>query len=110
MFSRIERSHPDAFVPRVHQVAMFEVDSAHVFVRHAHIRNHDADVADWYLDHRHLLDLHEPWIEVPCAGQQNLLLQTATTAPIQKRLRILEIVMPRDGRAGDLARLDRYSV
>ena len=62
----------------------------------ADVADHHADVADGDLGHRHLLDLHEPGVQVPRAGQQHLLLQAAAAAGVDERLAALEAVVPGD--------------
>ena len=76
----------------------------------AHEGNDHADVADGDLHHRHLFHLDEPGVQVPCAGQQDLLLQSAPSAAVQKRLRVLEVVVAGDGRPGNFARLDGLAI
>ena len=93
MFARIKRRHPDAFVAGVHEIAVLELDAADVHVRLADERDDDADVADGDLHHRHLFHLREPRIQVPRAGQQDLLLQAAPAAAVEERLRVLEVVV-----------------
>ena len=73
-------------------------------------RDDDADVADGNLDHRDLLDLDEPRIQVPRAGQQDLLLQSAPPAAVQKCLRLLEVVVTGNGRPGNFAGFDGLPV
>ena len=101
---------PDAFVALVHQVAVLELEAADVHVRLADEGDDHADVADGDLHHRHLLDLDEPRVQVPRAGQQDLLLQSAPATAVQKGLRVLEVLVARDHRPGNLARLDRPAV
>ncbi|HEY4223203.1 MAG TPA: hypothetical protein VGO62_17720 [Myxococcota bacterium] len=62
------------------------------------------------MHHRHLLNLDEPWIEVPRAGQQDLLLQSAPATAIQERLRILEVFVTRYCGSGDFASFDGFAV
>src|SRR5256885_1971876 len=95
MFARIQWRHPNAFVADVDEVAVFEIDAADILVGLPHERDHDTDVADWDLHHRHLFDMHEPRIQIPGARQENLLLQTAPPPVIDERLRILEVFMRR---------------
>src|SRR5690242_13566354 len=90
----------------IDQVAVLELHAADVFVRLADERYDDADIADRNLHHGNLFDLRKPGVQIPRAGQQDLLLQTAPTAAIEKRLRVLEVVVARNDRAGDLASLD----
>src|SRR5437588_8663531 len=65
MLARIERSDPDTLMAYIDQVAMFEFEAAYIHVRLADKRNDHPDIADGNLHHRQLLDLHEPWVEVP---------------------------------------------
>ena len=74
VFARIKRRHPNAFVPGVHQVAMLELQAAHVYVRLPHKRDHHAHVADRDLHHRHLFHLHKPGVQIPAC-------RTAGSAP-----------------------------
>ena len=85
---------------------MFEVQSAHVFVRLPDKRDNHANRADGDLDHRDLFQLHEPRIQVPGAGQQHLILQPAPSAAGQKRLGVLEVFVAGDDWSGDIARFD----
>ena len=76
----------------------------------ADVADDDADVADRDLGQRHLLDLHEPRVQVPRAGQQHLLLQAAAAAGVDERLAALEAVVPGDDRARQIARGNRPAV
>ena len=89
---------------------MRERVARHVEVLAADVAHDDADVADRNLGQRHLLDLHEPRIQVPRAGQQHLLLQAAAAAGVDERLAALEAVVPGDDRAGQIARRNRPAV
>ncbi len=89
---------------------MLELDAADVDVLAADERDHDADGADRDVEHRHLLDLGEPRVEVPRAGEEDLLLQAAAAAAVEERLRVLEVVVPGDDRARDFTGLDRPAV
>src|SRR6185503_5683590 len=95
MFARIERRHPYTLVTGIDQVTMLEFETADVFVRFANVRDDHANIANRNLDHGHLFDLNEPWIEVPCTGQEHLFLQTTAATAIQECLRILEVLVPR---------------
>jgi hypothetical protein len=97
-------------VPGVHEVAVLEVGPAHVLVGLAHERDHDADVADGDLRHRHRLDLHEPRVEVPGPGEEHLLLEAAAAAALDERLSVLEAVVAGDGGPGDLGGVDGRAV
>ena len=110
MLAGIQGRHPDALVARVYQVAVFELNAADVFMRHADERDHHADVPDGDVHHRHLFHLHEPRIQVPRAGEQDLFLQTAPAAAIQKRLGVLEVFVSGDHRSGDFTGLNRPAV
>ena len=110
LLARIQRRHPDAFVALLDQVAVLELEAADVHMGLADVGNDHADIADGDLHHRHLLHLDEPRVQVPRAGEQDLLLQSAPAAAIQERLRVLEVLVAGDGRSGNLARLDRLAV
>ena len=106
MFAGIERCDPNTFVTLINEVAMFEIQAADIHVRHADVGDHHTDVANRNLHHRHLLDLREPRIEIPRAGQEDLFLQAASPTAIQERLSILEIVVASNGRPGNFSRID----
>ena len=106
MFAGIKRRDPDTFVAGVDQIAVFEVHAADVHMRHPDVGHDHADVTDGDLHHRHLLDLDEPWVQVPRAAQENLLLQTAPPAAVEERLRVLEIVVAGDDRSGNFTGFD----
>lgn len=110
MLAGVERGDPHALVTDVDEVAVLEFGAAHVEVRKADKGDHDADGPDRDVQHRDLFQLGEPRVEVPRAGEQDLLLQTAAAAPVEEGLGVLEVVVAGNGRAGDLARLDRPTV
>src|SRR5581483_973367 len=88
----------------------FEIHAADIDMGGADKRNNDAHITNGNVDHRRLLDLREPWIQVPRARQQYLLLQAAPAAAIEKRLGVLKIAVPRNDRAGDFARFNRRAI
>src|SRR4051812_47735862 len=94
----------------VHEVAMFEVEATHVFVRLADERDDDPNVTNGNMHHRHLLDLDEPWVQVPRTGEQNLLLQSAPSAAINERLGILKVVVTGNDRPGNFAGFNRRAI
>ncbi len=69
-----------------------------------------ADVADRDLDQRHLLDLHEPRVQVPRTGQQHFFLQTAAAARVDERLSALKALVAGHDRAGEIAGGDGTAV
>jgi hypothetical protein len=93
MLAGVERGNPHALVADIDEIAVLELHAAHVDVREPDKRNHDADGADGDVEHRDLLDLHEPGVEVPRAGEQHLLLQAAPAAVGDERLRVLKVVV-----------------
>src|SRR5262249_25289640 len=74
------------------------------------VRDDHANGADGYLHHRDLLDLGEPGVQVPRTGQQDLLLQSAPAAAVDKRLRVLEVVVALNHGPGNFSRFDRTAI
>jgi len=97
-------------VADVHEVAVFELHTADVDVRLSHIGDDDAPRSRWESGPWGPVHLDEPGVEVPRAGQQDLLLQAATAAAIQERLGVLEVFVAGDDRAGDLRRRDGLAI
>jgi hypothetical protein len=110
VLARIERRNPHPFVTDIHQIAMFEFGAAHIHMRLPYIGDDDTDIADRNLHHWDLFHLDEPWVQVPCAGEEDLLLQPATAATVKKRLRILEVVVTGNHRPGNFAGLNGRTV
>ena len=96
--------------PRSTRSPCVNVVARDVDVLAADVADDHADVADRDLGQRHQLDLHEPRVQVPRAGQQHLLLQAAAAAGVDERLAALEAVVAarrpgrRDRRPGSAGR------
>ncbi len=110
MLARIERGNPDTLVADIDQIAMLEGGAADVLVGKADEGNHDTDGADGNIQHRHLLDLDKPRIQVPGTREQHLFLQATTATMRDERLGILEVVVTRNDIAGDFAALNGTTV
>ncbi len=105
-----QRIDPDALAAAGDEVAVGEGVARHVDVLGADVADDDADVADRDLGHRRQVDLDEPRVQVPRAGQEDVLLQAAAAAGVDERLAVLEAVVAVDRRAGEVAGGDGAAV
>ena len=110
MLARIERRDPNTFMAWLNQIAVLESFPADVFVRLADVGNDNTYMADGNLGHRYLLHVDKPRVQVPRTRKQHLFLQTTTAVMIQKRLGILEIIVPFHNRAGNFTIVDGTAV
>ena len=110
VLARIERVHPHALLPLLHQVAVLEFFARLVHALRTHISNHHAHVGNRNVGHR--LDLHRRKTridEVP-PRQHHLFLQSLVPAGPDKRLAVLEHVVPGNLLARDLPSHQRRSI
>src|SRR5207342_2212381 len=94
----------------LHEIAVGECVAGQIDVLAADVADDHADVADRDLDQRHLLDLHEPRVQVPRTGQQHFFLQTTAAACFDERLSALKAFVAGHDRAGEIARGDGTAV